>query len=98
MQYAEDKEGEPVILHIFPGSDGSFTLYEDEGNNYRYEQGEYLTISLNWKDKENILFIGGQKGSYHGSFAERDFIIRINGQKETVVRYRGDAVEIGLNR
>lgn len=98
MQYAEDKEGEPVILHIFPGSDGSFTLYEDEGNNYRYEQGEYLTISLNWKDKENILFIGGQKGSYHGSFAERDFIIRINGQKDTVVRYRGDAVEIGLNR
>ncbi len=26
-------------LRVYPGADGSFTLYEDEGDNYNYEKG-----------------------------------------------------------
>ena len=28
-----------VELHIFPGHDGAFQLYEDAGDGYDYEQG-----------------------------------------------------------
>lgn len=38
-------------IHIYAGADGSFTLYEDEGTNYRYEQGACATIRLILHDK-----------------------------------------------
>jgi len=94
MQYAEDKREEPVILHIFPGKDSSFTLYEDEGNNYLYEEGKFQTISLDWKDNESMLIIGEKKGDYAGSFSKKDFIVRKNGQEDTIIHYQGEQMEI----
>lgn len=96
MQYAGDKEEEPMLLHIFPGRDGSFTLYEDGGDDYQYEEGEYQTISLEWKDKENILIIGERTGGCKGCPAEREFILRRQGREDTAVRYRGERMEIPL--
>lgn len=92
MQYADDKEEEPVILQIYPGQDGSFTLYEDEGDNYHYEDGGYQTISMIWKDKgksHGKLIIEESKGEYRGCHKEREFIIRISGQEDRKVLYNG---------
>lgn len=97
MQYAEDREKEPVILHIFPGADGSFTLYEDEADNYRYEEGDYQTVLLTWNDAEKILTIGRKKGDYAGCPKEREFVIRKNGQEDFTVRYQGEKMEISVN-
>ena len=41
MQYVGEKAWDNLELRVYPGADGSFTLYEDEGDNYNYEQGEY---------------------------------------------------------
>lgn len=97
MQYAGDRDKEAVILHIFPGKDGSFTLYEDEGDSYLYEEGKYQTISLGWKDKENILIIDKKEGGYDGSPAEREFIVRKSGREDTTIRYGGERLEISLS-
>lgn len=35
---------ETVMLHLYGGKNRRFTLYEDEGTNYNYEQGKYATI------------------------------------------------------
>ena len=35
---------DPIELRVYPGADGDFTLYEDEGDSYRYEQGAHATI------------------------------------------------------
>lgn len=97
MQYAQDREEAPVILQIFPGADGSFTLYEDGGNDYRYEEGHYQTILLTWRDQEKTLTIHESQGSYAGCPKERDFVIQRNGQEAFPVRYRGEEIKIRVN-
>ena len=38
-QYVAQKPEDPIELRVYPGKDGAFTLYEDEGTNYNYEKG-----------------------------------------------------------
>ena len=42
---------------VFAGADGSFTLYEDAGDGYGYETGDYRLTGLNWRDAERRLSI-----------------------------------------
>jgi alpha-D-xyloside xylohydrolase len=65
VQYAGEKK-DPVELRIYPGADGKFVLYEDEGDNYNYEEGAYSTIEIIWSDKERELTIGKREGEFPG--------------------------------
>jgi alpha-D-xyloside xylohydrolase len=60
-------------LRIYPGADADYTLYEDEGDSYRYEKGVYATIALHWNDKQRALSIGAREGSFPGMLGERTF-------------------------
>ena len=51
IQFTGDQPDAPLELWVYPGQDGQFTLYEDEGDNYNYEQGHFATIHLTWKDQ-----------------------------------------------
>jgi alpha-D-xyloside xylohydrolase len=39
-------------IEIYPGADGRFDLYSDDGATYAYEQGQYNLSVLAWKDSE----------------------------------------------
>jgi alpha-D-xyloside xylohydrolase len=39
-----------VKLRIYPGADGQFNLYRDDGNTYAYERGEFKITQLHWSD------------------------------------------------
>ena len=39
-----------VKLRIYPGADGQFNLYRDDGNTYAYERGEFKLTQLHWSD------------------------------------------------
>ena len=45
-----------VAYRVFPGADGEFTLYEDAGDGYGYEQGEFKKTHIRWDDKEQKLY------------------------------------------
>ena len=80
VQYADENPGAPIELRVYPGADGTFTLYEDEGDNYNYEKGAYATIDIRWDDQKQELIIGDRKGTFPGMVAERTFrIVRVNG-------------------
>ncbi len=72
-QYSSQQVDEPIEIRIYPGKNASFTLYEDEGDNYNYEQGLYSTIELTWNDSEGTLTIGERKGSFPGMSQTRSF-------------------------
>ena len=57
MQYVDELPDAPVELHIYPGRDGSFLLYEDEGDGYNYEQGAFSTIDIRWEDAARRLVL-----------------------------------------
>ncbi len=69
--------GHPVqlTLYVYAGSNGTFTLYEDEGVNYNYEQGAYSQIPINWNDDTRTLTIEAREGSFSGMLPTRTITI-----------------------
>lgn len=104
VQYATEKS-DPIELRIYRGANGSFALYEDEGDNYNYEKGAYATIPISWDDAKGRLTIGRREGSFPGMLKERTFRvvwvrpkhgtgIPTTEQPDTVVRYDGRALSV----
>lgn len=86
-----------LIIKIFAGADGAYTLYEDEGTNYNYEKGQYASINLSWDDQKNELTIGQRVGYFPNIKLRRNFhLIRISktSYKEQDICYTGDKVVI----
>jgi len=71
VQYATEKPADPIELRVYPGADGSFTLYEDENDNYNYEKGIYSTIEFTWDDANRTLIIEDRSGEFPGMLKER---------------------------
>ena len=69
------KNADPIELRVYRGADGSFTLYEDEGDNYNYEKGVHATIPLTWDDKSKTLTLGKRAGKFPGMLKQRTFRI-----------------------
>ncbi len=66
LTYADEKNENPLEIHVYPGKDAAFTLYEDEGNNYRYEEGKYALTEFTWEDAKRKLTIGDTTGGFDG--------------------------------
>ena len=91
MQYVGEKNWDNLELRIYPGADGSFTLYEDEGDNYNYEKGTYSVIQFSWNEKTHTLTIGDRQGRYPGMLQNRQFTVVMPDGKRQTVRYDGNA-------
>lgn len=92
-QYTAEQTGKPMGIQIYPGADASFCLYEDEGNNYNYEKGDYSRINFHWDDKKSILTIDNRQGSYAGMETNRQFRVMLSGI-EKIVQYKGEKVKV----
>ncbi|HXW56359.1 MAG TPA: glycoside hydrolase family 31 protein [Candidatus Cybelea sp.] len=71
IQYATEKPPDPIELRVYAGADGSFTLYEDEDDNYDYEKGVRATIPIRWDDASRTLTIGDRQGTFPGMLQSR---------------------------
>ncbi|MBR3012551.1 MAG: DUF5110 domain-containing protein [Bacteroidales bacterium] len=96
VQYSTEKDWSRLELRVYPGADGSFTLYEDEFDNYNYENGAYTEIPLSWNDADRTLTIGARTGSYDGMLKSRKFVVDVPGGKPKTVTYNGRAVTVKL--
>ncbi len=81
IQFTGDQLDAPIELWVYPGRNGEFTLYEDEGDNYNYEQGSFATIHLTWDDSARQLILDHRQGSYPGMHAAKVFRVVIAGNK-----------------
>jgi alpha-D-xyloside xylohydrolase len=73
VQHTAEGQPDPIELRVYPGVDGAFTLYEDEGDGYDYEAGAYSTIQASWNDLGRTLSIGVRNGAFRGMLKERTF-------------------------
>ena len=91
---------------IYTGEDGSFTLYEDKGDGYDYEEGKYTAISFHWNEDAKNLTINKLQGSFQGGLKPWIFkIIWINGDNASgknfelaakSVKYVGNKISIKM--
>ena len=96
VQYSTEKKWAKLELRVYPGADGSFTLYEDEFDNYNYENGAYTEIPISWNDATRTLTIGARIGNYNGMLKSRKFVVDVPGGKAKTVSYSGKPVSIKL--
>jgi hypothetical protein len=74
IQYATER-ADTIELRAYPGANGSFTLYEDEGDSYNYEQGKFATIPVTYTDNPQNVIIGARNGSFTGMDQKKVFNI-----------------------
>ncbi|MNN62828.1 putative alpha-glucosidase [compost metagenome] len=95
VQYADEQPEAMIGLKVYSGKDASFTLYEDEGDNYNYENGSYSLIKMEWCEAERTLTIGKRSGSYAGMPEARQFAVEIAGiAGKCIVFYQGEPVAV----
>lgn len=105
LQFTDEKPADPIELRIYPGADADYTLYEDEGTNYAYEQGARATIPLHWDDGRQTLTLGSRTGAFPGMLEKRTFrVIWVrpkhgvgdteNAAPDAIVRYDGKAITV----
>jgi len=75
LQYSSEKPADPIELRIYRGANATFTLYEDQGDNYDYEKGVFATIPIAWHDTTHTLEIGKRRGEFPGMLKSRTFNI-----------------------
>jgi alpha-D-xyloside xylohydrolase len=106
VEYVDQKPADPLEVRVYPGADGSFTLYEDAGDSYDYEHGAYTTIPFRWNDAAKTLIIGKRSGAYEGMLKKRTFRIVLVDQRHgggldesaeaRVAAYSGEEVRVKL--
>lgn len=77
-----DATPDKVILGVFPGGDGRFALYEDNGNDKVFnEQHATTEITAKVNGRQLSVAIGGSVGSYKGMPAKREYVIKVFGSE-----------------
>jgi alpha-D-xyloside xylohydrolase len=105
LEYASQKPADPIELRVYPGADASFTLYEDENDNYNYEKGARSTIRIDWDEAAQKLTIRERQGQFPGMLNARTFRVVFVGdnhgtgigmtaQSDKVVDYLGKPITI----
>lgn len=95
-QYATEAIDNTLEIRVYPGSDADFTLYDDDGVSYAYEQGNKTLVRLHWNDSRQELTIGPREGTYTSK--NRQLLIRVllpDGRSKTV-KYRGKGLRFEI--
>ena len=96
-QYIEEPSSEPLTLQVYPGADGAFTLYEDDGISYNHERGDWMKLEMRWTDRERRFDLRLAQGSRMRQPASRRIRLRIAGAPATRdVTFTGAALRIRL--
>ncbi len=103
IQHSGEQLAAPWEIRVYPGADGSFAVYEDEGDSYRYEQGAYSWFTLSWEDALGRF----TAGPCSGQLGRRELrLVTVSGdhgiglepalQPDHIINFCGEAVSAKL--
>ncbi|MCX7985102.1 MAG: DUF5110 domain-containing protein [Bacteroidetes bacterium] len=75
IQYSTEKPADPIRLFVCGGRDAVFSIYEDDGETYDYEQGKYSWIPITYTESTKKLTLKKREGSFPGILEKRTFEI-----------------------
>jgi alpha-glucosidase (family GH31 glycosyl hydrolase) len=75
-QYVSEPSTEPVRLTVYPGADGSFQPYDDDGVSFAYEHGEFTLVDLKWDDKNRTLHYSALRS---GRLPAKELVVSVTG-------------------
>jgi alpha-glucosidase/alpha-D-xyloside xylohydrolase len=98
-QYTAQPVTEPTALRVYPGADGSFTLYDDDGQSLSYRDGsdgQTVWIRFRWDDAARRLTLEPDGRMRRWPGGARAFTIELVGSdaKPRQVEFRGERVAV----
>jgi alpha-glucosidase (family GH31 glycosyl hydrolase) len=79
-QYTSEAVDGPTQLAIYPGADGRFILYDDDGVSYDFRGGKFTKLRCEWHDRTRELRLTPETGTK--APGHQEFEIRLAPQKQ----------------
>ena len=96
-QYVDEKVDGPLRLVVYPGADGTTSVYEDDGRSFDYRKGQFMRIAVAWQDAGRRLSLTLAPGSRMLPPGTRNIEVVLAGQAAgKLVTFSGKPVEVRL--
>ncbi len=83
-QYTAEKVDGPTDLKVYPGADGSFLLYDDDGGTFNHRKGEWTAIQMTYNDARRTLAMRATHGSPQRTFSIDGRAIHFDGRPQVI--------------
>jgi alpha-glucosidase/alpha-D-xyloside xylohydrolase len=94
-QFVEERVNGPLTLVVYPGADGTASLYEDDGRSFDYRRGVWMRIQMDWRDATRTLSLRLAPGSRMLEPRSRAIEVRVAGEKTVkAVTFEGRGIHI----
>jgi alpha-glucosidase len=67
-QSTSEKVSDTLFLHLYTGADNQYLYYEDDGNSYDYNSGNYYQRNYMYTEQDHQLQISKPEGTYPSKF------------------------------
>lgn len=88
-QYAHEPSAEPATLRIYPGANGQYIWYDDDGSSFSYETGEFMRVSCNWDDAARTLTLTRDPKGRGGQGRKVQAVVMDGGKAQSVTLTAG---------
>ena len=96
-QYVDEPIDAPLTVTIYPGANGTFTLYEDDGKTFAHKKGDFMRVVMTWNDAARRLSVSLAPGSKMRPPLSRTLEVRIAGTRTSrSVTFNGNPIEVPL--
>ena len=96
-QYVDQPIDGPLSVVVYPGANGAFTLYEDDGKTFDHRRGRWMRVEMQWNDAARRLTLRLAPGSRMLPPVRRTIDVRVAGGNETrSVVFAGQPVVVNL--
>ena len=96
-QYVDEPVDAPLSVTVYPGADGAFALYEDDGKTFAHKQGQWMRIALAWNEASRRFTVRLAPGSKWLGPTTRAIDVRLAGAKAgRHVTFDGRPVDVNL--
>jgi hypothetical protein len=94
-EYTGQAVSGPPTLTVYPGADGAFTVYEDDGRTFDYRKGVWMGIVAAWRDADRRLSLALAPGSRMLAPTRRPIEVRIAGTTTVrTVTFEGNPIDV----
>ncbi len=92
-QYTAEKVDGPLEIRVYPGANGNFLLYEDDGSSFDFKQGAWMGVQMTWNDGRKTLALQLAAGSRMLPPARRELRIKLGEATKEAV-FEGRSIEV----
>jgi alpha-glucosidase/alpha-D-xyloside xylohydrolase len=94
-QYTSQKVEQPTMIAVYPGTNGTFVMYEDDGASLDYKRDIAAWTRFSWNDRSRTLTIQPDSKTKAKSAGSRNFevVLASSGERKSV-QFSNRAVEV----